>query len=36
VAETLATVAAARGEAPEAVERAVAAGAEELFGRRWG
>lgn len=36
VAQTLATVAVARGEAPAAVERAVGAAAEALFGARWG
>ena len=35
VAETLAAVATARGEAPEQVERAVAAAAAALFGPRW-
>jgi len=36
LAETLAAVAAARGETPELVERAVEASAEAIFGPRWG
>jgi TatD DNase family protein len=36
VAETLASVAAARGESPELVERAVETSAGALFGPRWG